>query len=165
MRRKLRGEPLAEERLVALGGANTLQTMESPESIVDSVDLHARRASPAVLCGDKTLCCNQRHRLPERARQLFAEKSLRYNHAIRIAEPLQDEIAQARAHRYAHHQRAREDSDRDRNACDDGEIRAPVVAQASALQGPGVHRATPHAAASDRPNRTEWENARRDRRC
>ena len=86
--------------------------------------------------------------------------------AIGPAEPLQHEVAQARAHRDADHQRAGEHRDRNGDAADDREIRAPVMTQAAATKSAGLHRQSrPRAAACDRPDRSGWESARRARRC
>ena len=63
--------------------------------------------------------------------KLVAEKTARSNYKVRLAEPLDDEIAQAGAHGITDQQRAGEHSDGSGHAKHDGEIGAPVVEQTS----------------------------------
>ncbi len=164
-RRRARGKPLLSSASLPPGALHA-RGREAPEPIVDGVHLHARRAAPALLSGDEPFEHDQRHgrarTRPPAARGRIPATGRR----DRRAEPLQHQVAQARAHRYADHQRAGQHRDRDGDAGDDGEIRAPVVAQASAEEGGWRSSAvTPRAAACDRPARSGWETARRARRC
>src|SRR5689334_15954769 len=114
--------------------------MELPESIVDAVHLHVRRAAAARLIGYKPLHHDQRtdagvERLEldvvaQLIRERGAEQPGGDDDPIGAAEPLHDEIPQAAADGIADEERAREHRAGRRDTGHHGEIGAPVVAEA-----------------------------------
>ena len=137
-RGQLGGKRLAQQRLVPGPARRPVEAVKPPEAIVDGIHLNARGRRPLVLIGDKPFHHDERRgpSLPESAAlasaELLAEESRRQHDVIGLAEPLQNQIAQARAHRHADHQRAGEHRDGNRHTGDDGEVGPPVVAEAAA---------------------------------
>ena len=62
--------------------------------------------------------------------QILAEETGPEQGVVDAAEPVQGQVAQAAANGVAHHQRAGQHGGRDRRGQHDGDVRAPVVAQA-----------------------------------
>ena len=72
---------------------------------------------------------------------------------IGVAEPRHRQLAQARLHRRADDQRAGQHRHRDRHAGDDGQVGAPVVAQATQGQRRRRHASFPSTSRNCRPQR------------
>jgi hypothetical protein len=126
--------------------------VELPEALVHAVDLHADAAPPARLVRRRALGHDDgadraetapREPLgrPDVRRQLLAEEAARRGHdLIRLAEPLQKQLAQTRPHRLAHHQRARQHRHRRAHAAHDGQVRPPVVNEIASEERDASHK-------------------------
>ena len=146
---QFRGQRGAEQYLAAARRLAGL-ALEFPEALVDAVDLHARGAAAAVSCATTPSMAIIGQALPERRRQLLAEKAVARDHGIGVAQPRQHQIAQAGAHRIAHQQRAAEHARRRRDAQQYRQVRAPIPGEITRQQGGDSHDAI-RIAAGNRP--------------
>ncbi len=131
----------ADERVAVERARDLSDAVESPEPIVDTVDADLTGAASALLTGDQALSDDDRSHVAEcglerrvcsnRVGKLRAEERRGNDDQIGSADPLQNEITQAAAHRIAHEQRTGEHGDGRGDTKHDRHVGTPVIRQAA----------------------------------
>ena len=134
---------------------------EGREAVVDALDVHPGRPAAALRRHHAAPHQNRRrHRAVPRGKpgvihqlipQPLAEEARAEQRMIDAAETVQGQVAQAAAHRVAHHQGAGEHRRRHRRGQHHGDVRAPVVPQTG--QGSAGSRRTHGSASGSRRRR------------
>ncbi len=143
----VRGQRRAHIRVATGGTTHVLDAVKAPEPIVNAVDAYLPCLTTALLRANHGIRDDERRDtgdvgrrtrlLLEIIRELLPKEPGRDNQVVGLAQPSDDEIAQAATYGITHQECAGENCHRGRHADDHGQMRAPVV-------GETLEEKTPH---------------------